>query len=530
MQGEGLKKLQSGQPISTREQLLLIAQLSWPAILAQISSVVMQYIDTAMVGQLGSNASAAIGVVATTSWLFGDLCIALTIGFNVAVAQALGARQSEKARGIMKLAFLVCMAFSLVMMAIALGITGNLPRWLRADPAIWQDASTYFLVFVLSLPFMQLNNLCGGLLRSAGNMKTPGICMAVMCLLDVVFNAFLIFPGGTLRVLGVTLPGFGLGVLGASMGTALTVEQTRLLSRFTKELVLCYDNDNAGKIATERALQILNGSEFSVKVLQLPRRLVDGEYIKQDADDFIKLQGPDAFERLLNGSENGVEFRMAQIAGKYDLKDDEARIAYCGEVSELLASLPGAVEREIYTGRAAEAAGITAEAMKLEVQRSFKRRIARENRSELRKNLNPAMALQPKERSLRFENMRSAEAEKGILRLLLTDDTLFSDTIPIPPERFSSPLLSRAYQRLWEVHAAGSRPMISSLGEEFSREEIDCLTAVCQEPVSTQHAQQALTDYIDVINSEADKRTAQDDPLLAAVEKFKNKKRGKQHV
>ena len=208
MQGEGLKKLQSGQPISTREQLLLIAQLSWPAILAQISSVVMQYIDTAMVGQLGSNASAAIGVVATTSWLFGDLCIALTIGFNVAVAQALGARQSEKARGIMKLAFLVCMAFSLVMMAIALGITGNLPR--------------YFLVFVLSLPFMQLNNLCGGLLRSAGNMKTPGICMVVMCLLDVVFNAFLIFPGGTLRVLGVTLPGFGLGVLGASMGTALS--------------------------------------------------------------------------------------------------------------------------------------------------------------------------------------------------------------------------------------------------------------------------------------------------------------------
>lgn len=168
--------------------------------------------------------------------------------------------------------------------------------------------------------------------------------------------------------------------------------------------------------------------------------------------------------------------------------------------------------------------------MKLEVQRSFKRRIAREKRAELRKDLNPAMALQPKERSLRFENMRSAEAEKGILRLLLTDDTLFSDTIPIPPERFSSPLLSRAYQRLWEVHAAGSRPMISSLGEEFSREEIDCLTAVCQEPISTQHAQQALTDYIDVINSEADKRTAQDDPLLAAVEKFKNKKRGKQHV
>ena len=333
---------------------------------------------------------------------------------------------------------------------------------------------------------------------------------------------------GNLDVVTLHQAGFDNAV--ACMGTALTQEQIRLLGRFTKELILCYDNDSAGSMATDRALELLRNTDFTVRVLRLPQRLADGKYVKQDADDFIKLQGPDAFERLLNGSENGVEFRMAQIAGKYDLKDDEARIAYCGEVSELLASLPGAVEREIYTGRAAEAAGITAEAMKLEVQRSFKRRIAREKRAELRKNLNPAMALQPKERSLRFENMRSAEAEKGILRLLLTDDTLFSDTIPIPPERFSSPLLSRAYQRLWDVHAAGSRPMISSLGEEFSREEIDCLTAVCQEPVSAQHAQQALTDYINVINSEADKRTAQDDPLLAAVEKFKNKKRGKQHV
>ena len=333
---------------------------------------------------------------------------------------------------------------------------------------------------------------------------------------------------GNLDIVTLHQAGFDNAV--ASMGTALTVEQTRLLSRFTKELVLCYDNDNAGKIATERALQILNGSEFSVKVLQLPRRLVDGEYVKQDADDFIKFQGPDAFERLLNGSENGVEFRMAQVAGKYDLANDESRIAYCEEVSELLASLSSAVEREIYTTRAAEAAKITPDAMKLEVQRAFKRRLAREKRVELRKDLNPVASLQPKERSLRYENLRSARAEEGVIRLLLSDDSLFSDTMPIPPERFSSPLLSRAYQRLWEVHAAGGRPMISSLGEDFTREETDHLTAVCQEPVSLQNAGQALTDYINVINAEADKRTAQEDPLLAATAKFKDKKRGKQHV
>ena len=171
----------------------------------------------------------------------------------------------------------------------------------------------------------------------------------------------------------VTLHQAGFDNAVASMGTALTVEQTRLLSRFTKELVLCYDNDNAGKIATERALEILNNSEFSVKVLQLPRRRTeDGKLVKQDADDFIKLQGKDAFEALLTGSENGIEFRMAQAAGKYDLSSDEARVAYCEEVSALLAALANPVEREIYTTRAAETAKITPEAMRLEVQRAFK--------------------------------------------------------------------------------------------------------------------------------------------------------------
>ena len=175
----------------------------------------------------------------------------------------------------------------------------------------------------------------------------------------------------------VTLHQAGFDNAVASMGTALTVEQTRLLSRFTKELVLCYDNDNAGKIATERALEILNNSEFSVKVLQLPRRRTeDGELVKQDADDFIKFQGKDAFEALLTGSENGIEFRMAQIAGKYDLSGDEARVAYCEEVSELLSALANPVEREIYATRAAETAKITPEAMKLEVQRALRRRTA----------------------------------------------------------------------------------------------------------------------------------------------------------
>ena len=329
---------------------------------------------------------------------------------------------------------------------------------------------------------------------------------------------------GNLDIVTLHQAGFDNAV--ASMGTALTVEQTRLLSRFTKELVLCYDNDNAGKIATERALQILNNSEFSVKVLQLPRRFVDGEYIKQDADDFIKFQGPDAFERLLNGSENGIEFRMAQVAAKYDLASDEARVAYCEEISQLLSSLPNAVEREIYSTRAAELAKITPETMKLEVQRAFKRRVAREKRAELRKDLNPAAQLQPKERSLRYENLRSARAEEGILRILLMDDSLFPAESPLTEEQFSSPLLGRVFTQLWQVRLDGRPVSLNVLFESLTSEEASHITAICQQPESPQNARQALADYIRIVKTEADKRAGggKIDPLLAATEKYKDKK------
>lgn len=160
----------------------------------------------------------------------------------------------------------------------------------------------------------------------------------------------------------------------ASMGTALTTEQLQLLSRYTKEIVLCYDNDDAGKVATQKALTLLNNTDFQVKVLELPKRLVDGEYIKQDADDFIKFQGKDAFEHLLSGSESGMDFRMAQLKSKFDLKSDEGRIGFAEAAAGLLSTVPNAVEREIYTVRASEAAGITPDAMKLEVERAAKTR------------------------------------------------------------------------------------------------------------------------------------------------------------
>ena len=318
----------------------------------------------------------------------------------------------------------------------------------------------------------------------------------------------------------------------ASMGTALTTEQTRLLSRYTKELVLCYDADGAGEMATQKALALLENSEFSVRVLRLPRRLQDGEYIKQDPDDFIKYQGKDAFERLLSGSANGIEFRMAQTAAKFDLKDDAQRLAYCEEVSAVLAALQSPVEREVYAARAAEAAGISPESMRSEVQRARRRLAAKTRKEQERREMNPALTSQPRERTLRYANLRSALAEEGLIRLLMLDQGAFGREPPVSAADFSSPQLGRIFDALWQYHLQGRPLSVSLLSPLLSGEEMSRITEMLQRPENLSQAERIIAEYAAVIREEAEKRSgAAGDPLLAAREKYKNKSGygGKQH-
>ena len=327
---------------------------------------------------------------------------------------------------------------------------------------------------------------------------------------------------GNLDVVTLHQAGFDNAV--ASMGTALTVEQTRLLSRFTKELVLCYDNDNAGQLATQRALELLNNSEFTVKVLKLPNRMVDGRPTKQDADDFIKNHGAAAFESLLSGSENGVEFRMTQIAARYDLSSDEGRIGYAGEMAEELCKLENAVERDVYTNRAAQTAGLSPEAMKLEVQRAFKRRVARDRKMRERQELNLSRTLQPTERAIRYDDLRSAMAEEGVIRLLMQDDGLFPAEPPLREDEFSSSLLGRIYSELWRCRGGSS---MAALSAALTPEEMSHLTTLLQKPESAANAPQALADYIRIIREECAKRSGRSamDALSAARDTYKDKKR-----
>lgn len=217
-----LERLRGGETLSFREQLRLTIQLSIPAIMAQISSIVMQYIDAAMVGNLGALDSASIGLVSSSTWLFGGLCSAASIGFTVQVAQRIGAGEDEQARNIVKQGLLSVLLFSCLLMAIGTMISGQLPIWLGGEPDICTNASRYFMVYAAFLPVMQLNHTAGGMIQCSGNMKLPSILHILMCFLDVLFNMILIFPTRNVMLAGISFKiyGAGLGVMGAALGTA----------------------------------------------------------------------------------------------------------------------------------------------------------------------------------------------------------------------------------------------------------------------------------------------------------------------
>lgn len=218
-----LAMIRRGQEMSLRQQLRLTAVLSWPAIVAQLSTIVMQYIDAAMVGSLGAESSASIGLMATSTWLMWGLCSAVASGFSVQVANRIGASDRRGAEGVLRQSFLPVIVFSILLAVFGAAISGNLPLWLGGSDDIAPGASSYFLIFSLSLPFLQISFLSGAMLRCSGNTLFPGIVNVGMCVLDVIFNFFLIFPAHNLDIAGMSLrfPGAGLGVTGAAIGTAL---------------------------------------------------------------------------------------------------------------------------------------------------------------------------------------------------------------------------------------------------------------------------------------------------------------------
>ncbi len=324
---------------------------------------------------------------------------------------------------------------------------------------------------------------------------------------------YLILVEGNLDV--VTLHQYGFDNAVASLGTSLTEEHATLLTRYTQQVVLTYDSDEAGQRAARRAIPMLEKVGIQVKVLSM-----EGA---KDPDEYLHKFGADAFKVLLEGSSNRVEYQLSAIAQKYDLGLDDQKVKYLQESAELISGLHSAVQREVYTGRVADHAKISPDAMKMEVNRAFKRRLAREKKRQEKESLAPAQALQPKSRSIRYDNVRSAMAEETVLAMVMKDGSLLQELDGLEPEQFSCPLLGRVYGQIRARCAQGLSTAPGVL-EGLEPDEMSHITALCQRhggPVN----RTALFDCLAVIQYEAKKAAASGgEDLLALRDQMKKRK------
>ena len=324
---------------------------------------------------------------------------------------------------------------------------------------------------------------------------------------------YLILVEGYMDAIALHQYGFDCAV--ASLGTSLTEEHAVLLSRYTENVVLIYDGDNAGQRAAQRAIPMLEKAGLSIKVLTLKDA--------KDPDEYLKKFGADRFKLLLEESSNRVEYQLNAIRKKYDLRVDEQKVKFIGEAAEFVSTLSNAVQREVYGTRVAEAAGISYDALKIEVNKAFKRRMARERKKEERRSLSPAANLQPKSRTIRYDNMKSAMAEESIIALALKAPALLDQTGDLKGDIFSSALLGRVFDQLVQRHREGHEVSLAVLSD-FTAEEMSHVAGILQRqqgPVN----ERALDDCVRTVQAEHRKaNVSSEDDLLALRERMKERK------
>ena len=312
----------------------------------------------------------------------------------------------------------------------------------------------------------------------------------------------------------VTMHQYGFDNAVASLGTSLTDEQAALISRYCDQVVLLYDGDAAGQKATARAIPILEKAELAVKVLQIPDNM--------DPDDYLRRFGADKFKLLLEGSSNRVEYQLNAIRANYDLASDDQRVKYLQEAANLLSTLGSPVQREIYGHRVAELAKVTYETVKLETNKAFRRRMAREKKKQEAIDLAPARSLQPKSRTIRYDNVKSAVAEEGVIAQILREPALIAQA-SLKPEDFSVELLGRVYGQLQERCRQGLEVSLGVL-TDMSTEEMSHVTGITQRfqgPVN----EAAFRDCVrTVLDQRQSKQISTDDDLLALRNKLKESK------
>ncbi|MCH5325296.1 MAG: MATE family efflux transporter [Eubacterium sp.] len=202
--------------------LAVILALAWPTMLEQLMQTAVQYIDTAMVGSLGTQATAAVGATSTVNWLIGSTISAIGIGFLTYISQAIGAKATDKARAASAQAVTAVIIVGLFFTALPMALSGQVPVWMQVDDGIREMSSRYFLIIYSPMLFRSASIVFGTILRAAGDTKTPMCVGIAVNVVNVVLNFFMIYPTRTVSIgdWNFIVHGAGWGIIGAAVASA----------------------------------------------------------------------------------------------------------------------------------------------------------------------------------------------------------------------------------------------------------------------------------------------------------------------
>jgi len=330
-------------------------------------------------------------------------------------------------------------------------------------------------------------------------------------------TGMLILAEGNIDVVMLHQMGFDCAV--ASLGTSLTADQSRLMSRYVSKengkVVVAFDSDGAGRKATLRAIPLLEMTGMSIKILNM------GD--SKDPDEFLRKHGPDAFRALLEHSENHIEYRLMTLQGNANMATDEGKLSYLSSATDLLAELESKPEREIYGARVARTAGVSSAAVLNEVNRKFAARKSRQKKDFERKAARPAAALQPASRELRYKNECSAAAEEGIIRCLVRDPTVLhtAEEAGLSRDDFTSEFLSKVYDTLAQRISEGRDVKEAQILSELESNEAALLTSILQKPEVLPNSEKTIREYLSKVRAEKYKTETPDEDLLREIMKYK---------
>jgi len=304
----------------------------------------------------------------------------------------------------------------------------------------------------------------------------------------------------------------------APLGTAFTAEQARLLAKYVKSIVIAFDPDEPGRVATLKALPLIEETGMDVKVINLGT--------SGDPDDFIRSRGADAFRILLERGDNHIEYRLQTIRSNHNIETDEGRLKYLAAATQYLTEVSSKPEREIYSARVAETANVSVESVKNEIIRRYKIK-QKQGRKEFEKTVTrPKINVQPASKELRYSNEASAVAEEGLLRCLMSDQTLIKTVTDkgFTADEFTSQFLSKIFLEIENRIGSDTQIDTAYIISKLEPAESAQLTQILQKPELASMSEKTIIDYIDKIRAERLAKTAPDESALMEIKKLKENK------